>query len=73
MKLDLQLADGDSFAPDTLARIRRNLGTDLVVLGSYFAVGAKGSERIRLDLRVQDAAAGETIASVSDTVLTMSS
>ncbi len=67
MKLDLQLADADSFAKDTLARIRRNLGTDLVVLGSYLAVGEKGSERIRLDLRVQDAAAGETIASVSDT------
>jgi tetratricopeptide (TPR) repeat protein len=67
MKLDLQLADADSFAGDTLARIRRSLGTDLVVLGSYLALGEKGSDRIRLDLRVQDAVAGETIASVSDT------
>ncbi len=67
MKLDLQLADAESFAGDTLARIRKNLGTDLVVLGSYIALGERGSERIRLDLRVQDAVAGETIASVTDT------
>ena len=67
MKLDLELAESDSFARDTLARIRKNLGTDLVVLGSYMALGEKGNDRIRLDLRVQDAAAGETIASVSDT------
>jgi eukaryotic-like serine/threonine-protein kinase len=67
MKLDLQLADADSFAGDTLARIRRNLGTDLVVLGSYLALGERGSDGIRLDLRVQDAVAGETIASVTDT------
>jgi serine/threonine protein kinase/tetratricopeptide (TPR) repeat protein len=67
MKLDLQLADAESFAGDTLARIRKNLGTDLVVLGSYVSLGEKGNERIRLDLRVQDAVAGETIASVSDT------
>jgi tetratricopeptide (TPR) repeat protein len=67
MKLDLKLAEADSFARDTLARIRTNLGTDIVVLGSYMALGEKGNERIRLDLRVQDAIAGETIASVSDT------
>jgi tetratricopeptide (TPR) repeat protein/TolB-like protein len=66
MKLDLQLSDADSFAGDTLARIRRSLGTDLVVLGSYLALG-DANERIRLDLRVQDAVAGETIASVTDT------
>jgi serine/threonine protein kinase/tetratricopeptide (TPR) repeat protein len=67
MKLDLRLADADSFASDTLARIRANLGTDLVLLGSYMALGEKGNERIRIDLRVQDAVAGETIASVTET------
>ena len=63
MRNDLTLADADSFAPDTLARIRSNLGTDLVVVGSYLAVG----EQLRFDVRVQDARAGETMASVAET------
>jgi dihydrofolate reductase len=56
-----ELSDADSFAADTLARIRKDLGTDLVVLGSYFAVPGG---QFRLDLRLQDAATGEVLASV---------
>jgi len=67
MKMDLALADAESFATDTLARIRTSLGTDLVVLGSFVALGERAGAQIRLDLRVQDAAAGETIASVTET------
>jgi tetratricopeptide (TPR) repeat protein len=66
MKLDLALSDADSFGRETLARIRNHLGSDLVVLGSYLAVkDAEG--RIRLDLRLQDTAAGETVAAASAT------
>jgi len=64
-KIDLSLADADSYAPDTLARIRKNLGTDYVVLGSYLALGKDSGRTLRLDLRLQDAAAGETLTSVS--------
>jgi TolB-like protein len=39
MKIDLSLTDADSYAPDTLARIRKHLGSDYVVLGSYLALG----------------------------------
>ena len=67
MKVNLALTDAESFGRETLARIRTNLGTDLVVLGSYVALGAPGSGQIRLDLRLQDAALGETVASVTDT------
>jgi len=67
MKIDLSLADADSFAGDTLKRIRQNIGSDLVLLGSYMTAGARGAEQIRLDVRLQDAATGETIAVVSDT------
>jgi eukaryotic-like serine/threonine-protein kinase len=67
MKAELSLTDADTLAPDTLARIRANLGTDLVVLGSYLAQGEKAGERLRLDLRVQDTAAGELVASVTQT------
>jgi eukaryotic-like serine/threonine-protein kinase len=67
MKVELSLTDADSLAPDTLARIRANLGTDLVVLGSYLAQGETAGERLRLDLKVQDTAAGELVASITET------
>jgi tetratricopeptide (TPR) repeat protein len=66
MKIDLTLADADSLAKDTLRLVRNNLGTDLVVLGSYLNLGRDSGGRIRLDLRIQDAAAGETIAAVAE-------
>jgi serine/threonine protein kinase/tetratricopeptide (TPR) repeat protein len=66
MKIELKLMDTDSYAPDTLGRIKNNLGTDLVVVGSYLMLG-QSPRKVRLDLRVQDTKAGETLASVSDT------
>lgn len=66
MKLDLSLPATDSYAPETLSKIRGNLGADDVVVGSYLGLG-KGTEGpLRIDLRVQDATAGETIAAVSE-------
>jgi tetratricopeptide (TPR) repeat protein len=67
MKHDLSLDDTDSFGQESLAKIRKHLGTDLVVLGSYLAMGDPTSGKLRVDIRLQDAAAGETIASVSET------
>ena len=66
-KLELPLRDTDSLARDTLARIRKYLGTDFVVLGSYVDLGKEAGGQIRLDVRVQDAASGETLASVAET------
>jgi tetratricopeptide (TPR) repeat protein/TolB-like protein len=63
MKLDLSLSDAESLASDTLEQVGRNLGTDLVVLGSYLRLP---SGQLRLDLRVQDAAAGETLAALAE-------
>ena len=68
-KIDLSLPDAESYGKDTLARICRNLGTDFVVLGSYLALGEKGGGKIRLDLRLQNASSGETIATETDTGL----
>src|SRR5580704_147989 len=64
-KLDLPLADADSLSRNTLARLHEDLDSDLIVLGSYTAVGEKPGTRIRLDLRLQDTAVGETIADVA--------
>ena len=65
MKIELKLIETESYAQDTLARIGSNLGTDLIVVGSYVAVGPPQDRNLRLDLRVQATRAGDTIASVS--------
>src|SRR6202023_2265212 len=64
-KLDLPLADADSLCRDTLSRLHRDLDSDLIVLGSYTALSEKSGTRIRLDLRLQDTVAGETITDVA--------
>jgi serine/threonine protein kinase/tetratricopeptide (TPR) repeat protein len=63
VKNDLSLPETDSLAPDTLARVRKNLDSDFVVLGSYLDLG-DGSD-IRVDLRLQDAKTGQTVSTVT--------
>ncbi|MFZ1006240.1 MAG: serine/threonine-protein kinase, partial [Candidatus Sulfotelmatobacter sp.] len=48
MKRSLALPEADSFSQETLRRIRENLGSDDVVVGSYIPLAA---DEIRLDLR----------------------
>lgn len=64
-RLDLPLANTDSLSRDTLARLHRDLDSDWIVLGSYTALVGQPDTRIRLDVRVQDTSAGETIADVA--------
>jgi DNA-binding winged helix-turn-helix (wHTH) protein/tetratricopeptide (TPR) repeat protein len=61
-KSELPLTDEDSLAKATLERLRTDPGADVVVLGSYTLLSAEGKSKIRLDVRMQDTAAGETIA-----------
>ena len=63
MKADLSLPDSDSLATETLSKVYKVLGSDVVVLGSnlYLDIGGQ----IRVDLRVQDTS-GETIATASE-------
>ena len=63
MRISLALPDADSYSQQTLNRIRENLGSDDVVVGSFLPL-ADGL--LRLDLRMQDTVAGETLASVSE-------
>jgi DNA-binding winged helix-turn-helix (wHTH) protein/tetratricopeptide (TPR) repeat protein len=66
-KRELPLTDEDSLAKATLARLRKDPGADVVVVGSYTALPGNGTTHIRLDIRIQDTAAGETIAEDSVT------
>jgi eukaryotic-like serine/threonine-protein kinase len=63
MKRSLALPDADSFSQETLSRIRENLGSDEVIVGSYIPLT---SGMIRVDLRLQETKAGEILASVSE-------
>jgi serine/threonine protein kinase/tetratricopeptide (TPR) repeat protein len=63
MRMSLAIPDADSYSQQTLNRIRQNLGSDDVVVGSYLPLG---NGVLRLDLRMQDALAGETLATVSE-------
>jgi eukaryotic-like serine/threonine-protein kinase len=65
-KNDLSLADTDTYARDTLQRIRLNLGADLVVTGSYAVLSRNSGGQIRVDVHIQDAATGETTASAAE-------
>lgn len=62
VKHELPPGEGDTLSKQTLDRLRTNPGADVVVLGSYTPLPGDNNKRIRLDLRVQDTANGETIA-----------
>ena len=65
MKIDLSLPAADSYSRDTLQKIRTHLGSDIVVLGSYLDTGKDTGGKIRVDVRLQSAQQGETIAVIS--------
>ena len=64
-KSDLPLRGEDSLGKSTLQHLRTNPGADVVVVGSYTMIPADPRRRIRLDVRLQDTAGGETIAEES--------
>jgi|HubBroStandDraft_6_1064221.scaffolds.fasta_scaffold01417_7 DNA-binding winged helix-turn-helix (wHTH) protein/tetratricopeptide (TPR) repeat protein len=66
MKMELSLPDVESIGADSLTRIRKNLGTDYVVAGSYAMLGGETGGQMRLDMRLQDVRTGETVAAVSE-------
>jgi eukaryotic-like serine/threonine-protein kinase len=66
-KINLSLPEADSYGKNTLAKLHQNLGADFVLLGSFFDTGKEEGGQVRLDLRLQDATAGETIAVVLET------
>ena len=66
IKSNLALADAESYAKETLNKIHAQTSADDVVVGSYLALGAAADGKVHLDLKLQDAQAGETIAAFSE-------
>lgn len=67
VKNDLHLPEGETLSADSLGLLRKNLGADLVVLGTYTVIGTGNDPTIRCDLRLQDTVGGETIATLAET------
>ena len=63
MKVSLALLDADSYGSETLQKIRRNIGSDEVVIGSYLATG---NGHVRVDINLEDATTGELMDSVTE-------
>jgi tetratricopeptide (TPR) repeat protein len=66
VKANLSLPDADSYAPETLDKIHRQTSADDIVLGSYLDLGTEAESKVRIDVKLQDASAGETIAAISE-------
>lgn len=67
IKSDLKLEGEQTLAKTTLNQIRSRAGADIVVSGSHVEIGREPNGQIRLDLQLQDAAAGETVFSTAVT------
>lgn len=65
-RADLSLEPAQTLSPETLGRLRKATGAALVVHGTYFDLGPRGGGRVRLDVRLVDAARGELLASFSE-------
>jgi tetratricopeptide (TPR) repeat protein len=65
-KIELELPEADSYAAPTLHRVRRNLGADVVVIGSFLALGPEGGGKVSLSVRAQDTESGEMLGLVAE-------
>jgi DNA-binding winged helix-turn-helix (wHTH) protein/tetratricopeptide (TPR) repeat protein len=65
-RVELGLPEGESLGHESLTRIRGNLRTDLVVIGSYARFGSKSNGELRVDIRLQDTVSGETVSTISE-------
>jgi tetratricopeptide (TPR) repeat protein len=65
-KLELGLPEVESLGAQTLAALRANLGAHYVVLGAYSALGQQAGGPLRLDLRLQETAGGDTVVALAE-------
>jgi serine/threonine protein kinase/tetratricopeptide (TPR) repeat protein len=65
-KIDLGLREDATYGTETLQRIHQALHCDYLVYGSFYAPGKGGGNAVRVDLRIQDTASGETLESFTE-------
>jgi serine/threonine protein kinase/tetratricopeptide (TPR) repeat protein len=65
-KIELALPESVNLAASNIKAVRRILGSDFVISGSYRDLGAAAGGQIHLDVQLQDATSGEILARVSE-------
>ncbi|MEO8802474.1 MAG: protein kinase [Rudaea sp.] len=65
-RADLAAPLAGGYATKSLATLRKRLGTDYVLSGSYLVTGVGGDAGLHLDLALQDARNGTAIASIAE-------
>jgi DNA-binding winged helix-turn-helix (wHTH) protein/tetratricopeptide (TPR) repeat protein len=65
-KKNLKIVDNNILSKTSLAQIHQSLGADVTVSGSYLEMGSGSDGQIRLDIEIQDTAAGDTIGSIAE-------
>jgi eukaryotic-like serine/threonine-protein kinase len=65
-KKDLKIVDSNILSKASLAQVRKSLGADVTVSGSYLEMGSGSEGQIRLDIEIQDTVAGDTIGSIAE-------
>jgi DNA-binding winged helix-turn-helix (wHTH) protein/TolB-like protein len=63
-RADLPPPLAGGYAPRSLALLQRRLGSDYVLSGSYLVAGSPDAPQVRLDLALQDARTGSTVATL---------
>ncbi len=64
---DLAAPLAGGYAPQSLSMLRKRLGADLVLSGSYLISGTADEPKLRFDLAVQDTRTGIAVATVEQT------
>ena len=67
MKRELHVGNSSSLARDMAISAGKNLKADMLVVGSFTALGAGRNRRVRVDVRMQDATNGDIVAEVAET------
>jgi eukaryotic-like serine/threonine-protein kinase len=67
VKIELAPLDFGSMGRSSLARVGKNLSTDLVVVGSYAILDQDSGAQVRLDLRLLDTRTGSIVEAISET------
>lgn len=67
MKREMHLSNSSSLAREAAVAAAKNVKADMLVLGSFTAMGTGGNRRVRIDVRMQDSSTGEIVAEVAET------
>jgi len=65
-RAELMMAGTDALGPESPPRVAALLGSDMVVAGTYLALGEKPAAQLRFDVRLLDARTGEPAAVITE-------